>query len=105
MVEFIRRQVDQDQLAAAAAAPHLVGLDLAAELIADRYDQAVAEYLARQHPLRGLSEVDAKRKILTRIEGDHSNTAQYLLGVLGTVYADRPGYRSEWALGTRTDTL
>jgi len=77
-------------------------------------DGAVLHHAARWDPARVLAEVDAKRRIIDRYEDavarqsddDYSLIAadvqaeeyrDWVLPLLALPYADRPGYRSEWA--------
>lgn len=70
-----------------------------------------AEHIACHNPSRVLREIDTKRQVLARYEelraaskeqgliGDVTEEYQdFLLRLLALPYADREGYRAEWAL-------
>jgi len=63
----------------------------------------IAPHIAAHDPARVLREIDAKRQMIDRYEevrphgGDVTQEYQdFLLRLLASVYADRPGYREEW---------
>lgn len=58
-------------------------------------------HIVRHDPARVLREIDAKRQLVERYawlreHGDTGGTA-WVLPLLALPYADRPGYRAEWA--------
>lgn len=61
----------------------------------------MAEHIARHNPTRILAEVDAKRRMIGRINS-HAAIMSWdevhgdLLRSLALPYSDRPGYREEW---------
>ena len=73
--------------------------------------RALAIHIAAHDPARVLREIDAKRRMLAdfvpelaqtdaTIEGEwnsHDDLEHKLLAYLALPYADRPGYREEWA--------
>ncbi|WP_405960783.1 DUF6221 family protein [Streptomyces sp. NBC_00024] len=76
----------------------------------ERRNLVNAEFIAAHDPTRVLREIDAKRQLLARYEelraaskeqgliGDVTEEYQdFLLRLLALPYADKPGYREEWA--------
>lgn len=67
---------------------------------------AVAKHIAEHDPARVLAEVDAKRRILDLYEqaeyGDFARLTALddVIRLLALPYAERPGYRPEWAPST-----
>lgn len=67
-----------------------------------------AVHIAEWDPARVLREIDAKRDLLRFAEGIHDHHETFTTGVAARLeqtlrlfalaYADRPGYREEWAL-------
>lgn len=68
----------------------------------------VATHIAVWGPARVLREIDAKRDLLRFAEGIHDHHETFTTGVAARLeqtlrlfalaYADRPGFREEWAL-------
>ncbi|MFD9396533.1 DUF6221 family protein [Streptomyces sp. NPDC060000] len=60
-----------------------------------------ADFIAAHNPARVLREIDAKRRMIGRIDS-HATIMGWdevhgdLLHLLALPYADRPGYRAEW---------
>lgn len=71
-------------------------------------DKRDAEFIAAHGPARVLREIDAKRDLLRFAEGIHDHHETFTTGVAARLeqtlrlfalaYADRPGFREEWAL-------
>ncbi|MFJ6566246.1 DUF6221 family protein [Streptomyces sp. NPDC091292] len=61
-------------------------------------DEGVALHIAEHDPARVLREIDAKRRVLNTLheEGGDRMFAD-IFHLLALPYADRPGYRQEWA--------
>lgn len=60
-------------------------------------------HIAAWDPARVLREIDAKRRIIAAYENydreaPELDIPESVLRLLAAVYADRPGYREEWAL-------
>lgn len=124
LVTWLRAQLDEDERVARAAeadnaSPWQIEEPGANIRTADHYtvvhiedstpEPATAEHIARWDPARVLAEIDAKRRIIAHIgmvvisPGREALPAEYVeqmelfLRALALPYADRPGYRSEWA--------
>ncbi|MEV8042436.1 DUF6221 family protein [Streptomyces griseoluteus] len=125
LVEWLRAQLDEDARIARAILWPGSGNKLDWELVASATidfgedevyvgDRTIANHVMAHTPARVLREVAAKRKLLDRWselqrrieaetdEAKRGNLALTRHGLdmfvyqLGTVYADRPGYREEW---------
>lgn len=109
LARWLGEQLDEDERLARAADPELNNLTGCIEI---EYPEIKADELhaLRHSPTRVLREIDAKRQLLARYEelraaskergliGDVTEEYQdFLLRVIAMPYADRPGYREEWA--------
>lgn len=79
--------------------------DLPAARIAEMYlefpyggERRAAEHIARHDPARLLAEVEAKRRIIDRVEqhARYGGVVLYLLAPLALPYADHPDYDESW---------
>lgn len=71
------------------------------------HTEEVAAHIAEWDPARVLREIDAKRDLLRFAKGIHDHHETFTTGVAARLeqtlrlfalaYADRPGYREEWA--------
>lgn len=124
LVEWLRAQLNEDEAAAEACLPlHLrVGRFRGKEvprwritksgrgiidedggtLRAQQIFPAEAEHVIRHDPARVLREIDAKRRIIAEAAEYEPGISGYaemhaVLRLLALPYADRPGFREEWA--------
>lgn len=101
MVAWLRAQLDDDErVIREAAAP-------TEYFYADGHGAAVNRWFERwspDNPDGMLAEIEAKRRILDRLIGEHglfrtdiaSGTAKPVIQLLAQPYAGRPGWREEW---------
>lgn len=122
LVAWLRAQLDEDERLAPFGAPawSVTGrrnvADDNGDTVAMAADRAEADHIARWDPARVLREVEAKRRIIElhplvtytdeepgyrQILNDHTCPGRQApcttLRLLALPYADRPGYRQEWA--------
>lgn len=119
IVAWLRKQVDVDESRATAAQAEMSAWggdwqrlvdDVWKRMVVDF--EAVADFIEfNRDPARQLREVAAKRRMLDDILpaltwGDEASAGEWndytdhagdFLKVLASVYADRPGFREEWA--------
>ena len=123
LVEWLRAQLEIDEEIARAAAHYEAGnwttkgghpVSVADELVeqADTFERVVvfdegspseeqAHHIAEHDPARVLREIDAKRRIIGRINS-HAAVMGWdevhgdVLRSLALPYADRPGYEESW---------
>ena len=120
LVTFLRTQLDADELAAKATAEFVgdnfnadpdrwawgggggpgVPFDLLSGLDVGEWMEPLGRYIARHDPARVLREVAAHRAIVNDCEKRRSVQGKWTLRDLAAVYADRDGYRPEWAPGS-----
>lgn len=113
LVRWLTAQLDEDERIARRAGDTFRQIGETGVIVATEGDRAeecasanwagVAEHVVRHDPARVLREIDAKRQMIDRYEevrphgGDVTQEYQdFLLRLLASVYADRPGYREEW---------
>jgi len=124
LVQWLRAQLDEDAARALAALSELDGPELGADWEYDgRYVSTVRErtmvavgsqdfmgptvgaHIAAHDPARVLREIDAKRRAVDYLVEEIENAEVWwyddklipVLKLLALPYADRPGYREEWA--------
>lgn len=117
LAQWLRVQLDTDEQTARATAWDGSGNKLNWELIAsatidvggDEFyvgDRTIANHMMTWQPARVLTEIDAKRRIMAEHlpidpcdahDASCETVACDTLRLLALPYADRPGYRKEWA--------
>jgi len=103
LVEWLRAQLAEDERIARAA-------DAAKEdgwWWGPESESPAERHIAAHDPARVLRDIDAKRDLLRFAEGVHDHHETFTAGVAARLeetlrlfalaYADRPGYREEWA--------
>jgi hypothetical protein len=117
LVRWFGEQLDEDERIARRAGDSFRQIGETGVIVATEGDRAeecasanwtgIAEHIVRHDPARVLREIEAKRDLLRLAERAHdyhetftSGFASALEGTLrlfALAYADRPGYREEWA--------
>lgn len=106
LTRWLGEQLDEDERIARAAKPGPWHEDGGVVYATHPTDEVVdysesAEHIARHDPARVLREIEAKRRILGRVNS-HATIMGWdeihgdLLRSLALPYADRPGFREEW---------